>query len=94
MADKAPAEAIAEKTTRSITDALEYLEDKLKVSQDTRDKINGSIDRLQVILEEARDEAEDKTKVVRRQIRRHPGTSVAIAAAAGVVIGLLLSRRD
>lgn len=94
MADKAPAEAIAEKTTRSITDALEYLEDKLKVSQDTRDKVNGSIDRLQVILEEARDEAEDKTKVVRRQIRRHPGTSVAIAAAAGVVIGLLLSRRD
>jgi len=94
MAEKlAAAEAVVEKTSRSITDALEYLEDKLKVSQDTRDKINGTIDRLHDLLEEARDEAEDKTKVVRRQVRRHPGTSLAIAAAAGLVIGLLL-RRD
>ncbi|MFT3996288.1 MAG: hypothetical protein QM667_02690 [Asticcacaulis sp.] len=94
MADKAPtADVVVEKTNRSLSDALEYLEDKLKISQDTREKINGSIDRLQDILEEARDQAEDRTKVMRRQIRRHPGTAIAVAAAAGLVIGMLL-RRD
>ncbi|MDC7682354.1 hypothetical protein PQU92_03650 [Asticcacaulis sp. BYS171W] len=84
---------VTEKKTRSLADALEFLEDKLHVSDSTREKINGTIDRLQDLLEDARDEAQDKTKIVRRQIRRHPGASLAIAAAAGLVVGLLL-RRD
>lgn len=97
MPDKSVADAVVEKAVDkkplSIADALEFLEDKLKVSETTKDKIHDTIDRLSDLVEDARGEAQDKTKLVRRRIRSHPGASVAIAAAAGVVIGLLLTSR-
>ncbi|MGZ3297371.1 MAG: DUF883 family protein [Asticcacaulis sp.] len=57
-----------------------------------RKQVNDTIHALQDLMEDGIHEAQATGQEARRQIRSHPGASVGIALAAGLLIGLVLGR--
>jgi ElaB/YqjD/DUF883 family membrane-anchored ribosome-binding protein len=61
--------------------------------RELRERAEASLGAARARLQEAGDEAREAAREVDEQVRAHPWAAVGIAAAAGLVLGLLLGRK-
>jgi len=58
----------------------------------TKKQLDDTIRVLENVIDEAAHDAEATGLAVRKQVRAHPGSAIAIALGAGLVLGAILGR--
>ena len=85
-------EAASDKLMRELRDVVAAAEELLAAGADS-ERLKEIRDRAEVALKGARERLEGAGEELEERVRQHPYAALGIAAAVGLVIGLLLARK-
>ena len=86
-------EAAGEKLMQELRDVVAAAEELLAAATPSAERMKEIRDRAELTLRGARERIEEAGGEVEERVRQHPYAALGIAAAVGLVIGLLLARK-
>jgi ElaB/YqjD/DUF883 family membrane-anchored ribosome-binding protein len=86
-------EAAGDKLMQELRDVVAAAEELLAAATPSAERMKEIRDRAELALRGARERIEEAGGEVEERVRQHPYAALGIAAAVGLVIGLLLARK-